>query len=74
MRTLCLAHCAGILIALSNVDCFHPSLKTHQLIASEVWNRLPAGAEEKAEEFAWSEDLQFRCLEDDDRLQTSTLV
>jgi phospholipase B1 len=60
--------------SLSNVDCFHPSLKTHRLVASHIWNKLPGGAAEKEEALVWSENPLFRCLQDDDRMKTNTLL
>lgn len=60
--------------SLSNVDCFHPSLKTHQLISSHIWNKLPGSATDRAGAFTWTNDLLFRCMQDDDRLKTNTLL
>lgn len=60
--------------ALSSVDCFHPSIKTHQLMAAELWNRLVGNATERAVPLAWSESLQFRCLQEADRIHTDTLI
>lgn len=68
-----LSHLFGV-SALSNVDCFHPSLKTHRLFAAGMWNRLVGDAEEKEEVFAWTETLEFRCLEEGDRISTKTLL
>ncbi|KIM23897.1 hypothetical protein M408DRAFT_27493 [Serendipita vermifera MAFF 305830] len=60
--------------SLSNLDCFHPSLKTHQLISSYIWNRLPGDAASKAETATWTDNLSFRCLQEDDRMRTNTLL
>lgn len=63
-----------VIIVLSNVDCFHPSLAGHELIASGVWNRLVGNADERAVSVPWSTDLTFRCLEAGDRIHTDTLI
>lgn len=63
-----------VYIALSSVDCFHPSLKSHELLAIGYWNRLVGTAEEKAIPAAWTTSPTLRCLEEDDRILTSTLV
>ncbi|CCA72228.1 hypothetical protein PIIN_06162 [Serendipita indica DSM 11827] len=60
--------------ALSSVDCFHPSTKTHRFIATQVWNRLVGTADERAATFTWSEALSFRCLQESDRIRTDTLL
>lgn len=61
-------------LALSAVDCFHPSLQSHELLATSVWNRLVGTAEEKAVPVTWTTSPMIRCLEEDDRILTNTLV
>ncbi|KAG9047639.1 hypothetical protein FS837_001832 [Tulasnella sp. UAMH 9824] len=60
------------IIAVSDVDCFHPSTANHERIAAGVWNRMTLDADDRRKEFAWEEAVMLRCLEDDDRLQTRT--
>jgi len=61
--------------ALSDVDCFHPSLATHRFIAAGMWNRLTGDKNARMEPFApWTRDLTFRCLEKGDRIITDALI
>ena len=61
--------------ALSNVDCFHPSLDTHRFIATGMWNRLTGDESARSEPFfPWTRDLRFRCLEEGDRIITDALI
>lgn len=61
--------------ALSNVDCFHPSLDTHRFIAAGMWNRLIGDKGVRSQPFApWTRDLTFRCLEEGDRIITDALI
>lgn len=60
--------------ALSPVDCHHPSLKTHELFATGIWNRLVGTKEEKAVPVAWTASPLIRCLEEGDRILTNTLL
>ncbi|PVF99576.1 hypothetical protein CPB86DRAFT_281396 [Serendipita vermifera] len=60
--------------ALSDVDCFHPSLKAHQFIAAGVWNRLVGDNAERSTSQPWVDTLSYRCLQEDDRIQTSALL
>lgn len=60
--------------ALSDVDCFHPSLKSHELLATNLWNRMVGSAEEKAVPVTWSTAPLVRCLNPEDRLHTDTLL
>lgn len=60
------------IVAVSDVDCFHPSTANHQRIAAGIWNRMTLDADDRRKEFAWEEAVMLRCLEDDDRLQTKT--
>ena len=61
--------------ALSNVDCFHPSLDTHRFIAAGIWNRLTGDKSAREQPFTpWTRDLRFRCLEEGDRIITDTLT
>jgi len=55
--------------ALSNVDCFHPSLDSHRFIAAGIWNRLTGDKSARLEPFTpWTRDPRFRCLEEGDRI------
>ncbi|PVF99580.1 hypothetical protein CPB86DRAFT_813744 [Serendipita vermifera] len=56
------------------LDCFHPSLQTHQLTAAEIWNRLPGSDAERGVLQPWIEKPTFRCLKEDDRIQMSALL
>lgn len=61
--------------ALSNVDCFHPSLDSHRFIAAGMWNRLTGDKTTRSQPFApWTRDLTFRCLEAGDRIITDALI
>ena len=61
--------------ALSNVDCFHPSLDSHRFIAAGMWNRLTGDKTARSQPFApWTRDLKFRCLEEGDRIITDALI
>ncbi|KAG8854234.1 hypothetical protein FRC20_001083 [Serendipita sp. 405] len=60
--------------ALSSVDCFHPALKTHQLIASETWNRLVGTTAERSTTISWRDSPHYRCLQAEDRIHTDTLL
>ena len=61
--------------ALSNVDCFHPSLDTHRFIAAGMWNRLTGNKIARILSFTpWTRDLTFRCLEEGDRIVTDALI
>ncbi|KAI8876826.1 hypothetical protein K501DRAFT_199541 [Backusella circina FSU 941] len=56
--------------ALSNVDCFHPSLKGHQWIAKSFWNQMFLNASSKPSTMTFSPDLEVNCPVDTDRLPT----
>ncbi|KZV88555.1 hypothetical protein EXIGLDRAFT_678820 [Exidia glandulosa HHB12029] len=56
--------------SLSNVDCFHPSAKTHERVAAAGWNRLTLDAAARGETFTWEDVPTVRCLEAGDRIQT----
>ena len=43
--------------AVSKADCFHPSLRTHQLMARSLWNNLLRPMKEKHTKFNLSEPL-----------------
>ncbi|KAG8831135.1 hypothetical protein FRC17_003618 [Serendipita sp. 399] len=60
--------------ALSDVDCFHPSLASHELLATSIWNRLVGTAEEKEAPVTWTTAPQVRCLQPGDRIRTDTLL
>ncbi|KAG8957288.1 hypothetical protein FRC03_010289 [Tulasnella sp. 419] len=60
--------------AVSNVDCFHPSTANHERIAAAIWNRLTLNADLRELEFGWTEEVLMRCLEEDDRLQTTAIA
>ncbi|KAI8087473.1 hypothetical protein BDF21DRAFT_486033 [Thamnidium elegans] len=57
--------------ALSNVDCFHPSLKGHQYIAKAFWNQLFMEKSLKPPVFTFEENLKVYCPTGDDRLPTA---
>ncbi|KIM24545.1 hypothetical protein M408DRAFT_75896, partial [Serendipita vermifera MAFF 305830] len=60
--------------ALSDVDCFHPSLKAHELLASGIWNRMVAAKEDKGVAVTWTTTPTIRCLQESDRILTNTLL
>ena len=61
--------------ALSDVDCFHPSLDTHRFIAAGIWNRLTGDKWARSQPFTpWTRNLKFRCLEAGDRIITDALI
>ena len=61
--------------ALSDVDCFHPSLDTHRFIAAGMWNRLTGDKMARSQPFTpWTRNLKFRCLEARDRIITDALI
>jgi len=62
------------LTALSNIDCLHPSTSAHANLAAALWNRLTLDATSRAAPIPFEDTLTFRCLEDDDRIQTSANV
>ncbi|KAG0743573.1 hypothetical protein G6F62_004488 [Rhizopus arrhizus] len=58
--------------ALSNLDCFHPSLKGHQWIAKTFWNQLFLGKSLKPSVMKFDSNLKIRCPTEDDRLPTTS--
>ncbi|CAO3686249.1 hypothetical protein CU097_013354 [Rhizopus azygosporus] len=56
--------------ALSNLDCFHPSLKGHQWIAKTFWNQLFLKNSQKPSIIKFDEGLKIHCPADNDRLPT----
>ncbi|KAG7539647.1 hypothetical protein FFLO_03446 [Filobasidium floriforme] len=56
-------------IALSPIDCFHPSREAHRRIGAGLWNRLTLPQNEKALPMTWDEVDHVRCLRDDDRIR-----
>ncbi|KAF1799439.1 hypothetical protein V8B55DRAFT_1579453, partial [Mucor lusitanicus] len=57
--------------ALSNVDCFHPSLKGHQWIAKAFWNQLFLKSSAKPSTMKFDANLGVYCPTDADRLPTA---
>jgi len=60
--------------AFSKTDCFHPSENAHAFFATNLWNRMTAGQDERVRHMAWSDVLEFRCLEGNDRFRTTALM
>ncbi|CEG64872.1 hypothetical protein RMATCC62417_01772 [Rhizopus microsporus] len=56
--------------ALSNLDCFHPSLKGHRWIAKTFWNQLFLKNSEKPAIIKFDEGQKIYCPTDNDRLPT----
>ncbi|KAF7727757.1 hypothetical protein EC973_007216 [Apophysomyces ossiformis] len=56
---------------LSNMDCFHPSLKAHEWIAKVVWNNLFIPSSYKPQVFNYSPDQTIYCPTGSDRVVTS---
>ncbi|CAG8619901.1 5286_t:CDS:2 [Ambispora leptoticha] len=56
--------------AVSNIDCFHPSLLSHQYTAKVIWNNLPVPQFSRNPDVVWDPDLGTRCLMEDDRIRT----
>ncbi|CAG8615056.1 4971_t:CDS:2, partial [Ambispora gerdemannii] len=54
--------------AVSNVDCFHPSLISHQYIAKVIWNNLPVSQLSRQSDIVWDPELGVRCLVAEDRI------
>jgi phospholipase B1 len=52
---------------ISNVDCFHPSVKAHELMATGAWNNLVLPFDQK-KRFV-TPDLQVSCPTSDSRIQ-----
>ncbi|KAI9477877.1 MAG: hypothetical protein EXX96DRAFT_229104 [Benjaminiella poitrasii] len=57
--------------ALSNVDCFHPSLKGHQWIAKSFWNQLFVKSSLKPSTMKFDANLGVYCPTASDRLPTA---
>ncbi|KAH7103679.1 hypothetical protein BKA62DRAFT_48226 [Auriculariales sp. MPI-PUGE-AT-0066] len=60
--------------ALSDVDCFHPSTMTHQRMAMAIYSRLTLPQTEREKSFVWQDTPTVRCLEDTDRIDTTSLL
>ncbi|KAI8973654.1 hypothetical protein BDF20DRAFT_837576 [Mycotypha africana] len=56
--------------ALSNIDCFHPSLKGHQWFAKTFWNQLFLPSDFKPSTYTFDANLGVYCPTDSDRLPT----
>ncbi|KAI9252091.1 hypothetical protein BY458DRAFT_463231 [Sporodiniella umbellata] len=57
--------------ALSNLDCFHPSLKGHRWIAKAFWNQMFTPRSLKPSVLKFDESLKIRCPTEDDRFPTT---
>ncbi|CAO3664559.1 unnamed protein product [Rhizopus stolonifer] len=57
--------------AISNIDCFHPSLKGHQWIAKNFWNQMFKSKDKKPSEMNFDENLRIYCPTEDDRFPTT---
>ncbi|CAI2164337.1 9657_t:CDS:2 [Funneliformis geosporum] len=55
---------------LSSLDCFHPSLKSHEFIAKIFWNNLVLPSSKRGGPIVWNDNVGIRCFEDDDRINT----
>ncbi|KAG9292438.1 hypothetical protein G9A89_015308 [Geosiphon pyriformis] len=56
--------------AVSNIDCFHPSLNTHALMAKSLWNNLPITSSLRSASIKWNPELPIRCFTATDRIRT----
>ncbi|KAI9322818.1 hypothetical protein BX666DRAFT_2117993 [Dichotomocladium elegans] len=54
--------------ALSNLDCFHPSLDAHQWIAKSIWNGLFTPQASKPNVLDFDPDLKIYCPVESDRI------
>ncbi|KAI9478661.1 MAG: hypothetical protein EXX96DRAFT_571769 [Benjaminiella poitrasii] len=57
--------------ALSNIDCFHPSLKGHQWIAKTFWNQMFLNSASKPTVMKFQDNVKVYCPTDNDRLPTA---
>ncbi|CAJ0755152.1 17277_t:CDS:2 [Entrophospora sp. SA101] len=55
---------------LSNIDCFHPSKKSHEYISKVLWNSLVTPFKERESVISWDDDIKIRCFGEDDRIIT----
>ncbi|KAI8375198.1 hypothetical protein BD560DRAFT_327230 [Blakeslea trispora] len=55
--------------ALSNLDCFHPSLYGHQWIAKSLWNQLFLKRDTRQSRLSFDPDEQIYCPTDNDRIE-----
>nr|CAG8449919.1 14479_t:CDS:2 [Entrophospora candida] len=55
---------------LSNIDCFHPSEKTHIYLSKVLWNSLVAPFKKHEPVISWDGDMKIRCFGEDDRIIT----
>ncbi|KAI9199456.1 SGNH hydrolase-type esterase domain-containing protein [Polychytrium aggregatum] len=55
---------------LSNVDCFHPSVAAHELMAATVWNNLYRNFASKQRHADPSVPMPIFCPENESRIQT----
>ncbi|CAB5343799.1 unnamed protein product [Rhizophagus irregularis] len=56
---------------LSNVDCFHPSTKSHDFITKIFWNNLVLPASKRGGRIEWEDNVGIRCFEENDRINTN---
>ncbi|KAG1407602.1 hypothetical protein G6F60_002083 [Rhizopus arrhizus] len=57
--------------AISNIDCFHPSLKGHQWIAKNFWNQMFKSKDKKPSTMNFDENLKIYCPTENDRFPTA---
>ncbi|RGB37149.1 hypothetical protein C1646_622284 [Rhizophagus diaphanus] len=55
---------------LSNIDCFHPSTKSHDFITKIFWNNLVLPASKRGGRIEWEDNVGIRCFEENDRINT----
>ncbi|KAG1176305.1 hypothetical protein G6F70_005555 [Rhizopus microsporus] len=57
--------------AISNIDCFHPSLKGHQWIAKNFWNQIFLSKDKKPKHMKFDDKLKIYCPTENDRFPTA---
>ncbi|TPX71932.1 hypothetical protein SpCBS45565_g00917 [Spizellomyces sp. 'palustris'] len=53
---------------LSNVDCFHPTVQAHEVLAKGVWHNLFRSSEDKLNAVAPDEDIPIWCPTNESRI------
>ncbi|RIA98105.1 hypothetical protein C1645_174973 [Glomus cerebriforme] len=56
---------------LSNIDCFHPSIISHEFIAKTLWNNLVLPSNKRNGRIEWDDDVDIRCFGENDRINTN---
>ncbi|RKO88120.1 hypothetical protein BDK51DRAFT_33051 [Blyttiomyces helicus] len=54
---------------ISTVDCFHPSVKAHAVLAKNIWNNLFVPAEEKSDAYSPATTFGIYCPTESDRIR-----